>query len=261
MLDIINTLSMWASQWLGRAADFLPVGYAFGAGMVASVNPCGFAMLPAYLGLYMGTVNETVKDQFARLSPARRTFQALSVAAAVSAGFVVLFGIAGLLIAAGGTFIVGAFPWIGFAVGFMLVAAGLWLLAGRDLTTTLGRGLAVRLNARAQGGQGRFFVFGLAYGTASLSCTLPIFLAVVGSAIAVQGIAAAAGQFISYALGMGLVVVALTLGMAFFKQSVASSLRRLLPHFHRLSAALMILAGAYIIYYWLIEGQLAQRLF
>ena len=27
-----------------------PLGYAFIAGMVASVNPCGFVLLPAYLG-------------------------------------------------------------------------------------------------------------------------------------------------------------------------------------------------------------------
>lgn len=37
-----------------RLADYLPMGYAFGAGMVSTVNPCGFAMLPAYLSLYMG---------------------------------------------------------------------------------------------------------------------------------------------------------------------------------------------------------------
>ena len=33
----------------------IPLGYAFGAGMVSTVNPCGFAMLPAYLGLYLGS--------------------------------------------------------------------------------------------------------------------------------------------------------------------------------------------------------------
>src|SRR6266581_3372862 len=42
-------------QGLGAA---LPLGLAFGAGMVAAVNPCGFALLPAYIGLYLGT-NQT----------------------------------------------------------------------------------------------------------------------------------------------------------------------------------------------------------
>ena len=29
--------------------------FAFAAGMASAVNPCGFAMLPAYLGLYLGS--------------------------------------------------------------------------------------------------------------------------------------------------------------------------------------------------------------
>ncbi|MGW8194631.1 MAG: cytochrome c biogenesis CcdA family protein, partial [Desulforhopalus sp.] len=42
------------SQWIGQMADLLPFGYAYGAGMVSAVNPCGFAMLPVYLTLYLG---------------------------------------------------------------------------------------------------------------------------------------------------------------------------------------------------------------
>jgi len=34
--------------------EALPVGYAFGSGMLATVNPCGFALLPAYISLYLG---------------------------------------------------------------------------------------------------------------------------------------------------------------------------------------------------------------
>ncbi|MGA7671260.1 MAG: hypothetical protein WBW04_12620, partial [Nitrolancea sp.] len=41
------------STWLRDLSIALPLGYAFGAGMVAAVNPCGFALLPAYLGLYL----------------------------------------------------------------------------------------------------------------------------------------------------------------------------------------------------------------
>jgi len=257
MLDLINVLSQWASLWLGRLADFLPVSYAFGAGMVATVNPCGFAMLPAYLGLYMGTRAE----QFVQAAPGRRVRQALVVAAAVSAGFVGLFGVTGLLIAASGSFLVGAFPWVGLAVGVLLFLSGLWLLAGHHLTVGAPQQLAARLRAATPGGVRSFFVFGLAYGIASLSCTLPIFLTVVGSSLAVEGLGAAAYQFVSYALGMSLVVTLLTVGLALFKTSLIGVLRRALPYFHALSAALMLLAGAYIVYYWLIEGQLAQALF
>ena len=37
-----------ATEWLTAVADFLPVGWSFGAGMLSTVNPCGFAMLPVY---------------------------------------------------------------------------------------------------------------------------------------------------------------------------------------------------------------------
>lgn len=257
MVELIYTLSQLASTWLGRVADFLPLGYAFGAGMVAAVNPCGFAMLPAYLGLYLGRDEE----RFAQASALQRFAQALTVAAAVSAGFVVLFGVTGLVIGAGGYFVVSAFPWIGLSIGVLLVALGLWLLAGRTLSTGLTEQVAAHLSAPGQKGIRGFFVFGIAYGTASLSCTLPIFLGVVGSAIAVQGYLSGVTQLVSYALGMGLVVVVLTLALALFKGAVVGLLRQTLPYFQFLSAALSILAGVYIVYYWLTAGQLAQAIF
>ena len=257
MTELIYALSQLASTWLGRVADLLPVGYAFGAGMVSTVNPCGFALLPAYLGLYLGRGTE----QFARTSAWRRFTQALLVAAAMTAGFVVLFGVAGLAIAATGTFLVGAVPWIGLGVGVLLAAAGLRLLTGHALYAGLTEQLAARLGNPRQGGIQGYFGFGLAYGTASLSCTLPIFLTVVGSGFAVRGFVAATTQFVSYALGMGLVIAVLTLGLALFRGAMVGMLRKTLPYFQKLSAVLLLLAGAYIVYYWLSVGQLARALF
>ena len=33
--------------------------FAFGAGMVALINPCGFGLLPAYLGVFLGQKEES----------------------------------------------------------------------------------------------------------------------------------------------------------------------------------------------------------
>ena len=123
MVDLVYGLSQLASNWLARVADMLPLGYAFSAGMVSAVNPCGFAMLPAHLGLHL----RTEQKRFAQTSALRRIVHALVVSASVSAGFVVLFGAAGLVIAASGTLVVGAFPWIGLGVGILLAALGSWL--------------------------------------------------------------------------------------------------------------------------------------
>jgi hypothetical protein len=73
----------------------LPVGYAFAAGMVASVNPCGVLMLPTYV-LYQLRTDPTSS------STARRAFKALLLAVVVTAGFIVVFAAAGAIITAGG---------------------------------------------------------------------------------------------------------------------------------------------------------------
>src|ERR687898_3352780 len=104
----------------------LPVGFAFGAGMVAAVNPCGFAMLPAYLSLYLGAREE----EFAKRPAGTRALRALLVGFAVSSGFVLLFAAAGVVVAAGGHALLGGMPWVGLSIGVVLSVLGLWMLAG-----------------------------------------------------------------------------------------------------------------------------------
>jgi cytochrome c biogenesis protein CcdA len=105
-----------------------------------------------------------------------------------------------------------------------------------------------------------YFIFGVSYGTASLSCTLPIFLAVVGTSLAVGGLLAAVGQFALYALGMGLVILLLTLAIALFKGAMVGTLRKALPYIQPISAGLMVLAGSYIVFYWLTIGDLWAKI-
>jgi len=94
-----------------------------------------------------------------------------------------------------------------------------------------------------------FFLFGLAYGAAPLSCTLPAFLAVVGSSLASGGVLAGVGRF--FGVGMAAVLVTLTLALAFLKQGLFKWLRKAAPYVRLASAVLLVLAGAYVIFYWL----------
>ena len=45
----VETLSGSSGSFLGDLGLLAPLGFAFAVGMVSAVNPCGFAMLPAYL--------------------------------------------------------------------------------------------------------------------------------------------------------------------------------------------------------------------
>lgn len=235
-----------ATAWLASLSALLPVGFAFGAGIVAAVNPCGFAMLPAYLSLYLGSEEEG----FEKRSALARTLRAILIGVVVSSGFVLLFGLAGLVIAAGGSAILGTMPWIGVAIGAALISLGLWLLAGRTVYTAAFERVAERIGDPKDMSIRGFFLFGLAYGLASLSCTLPVFLAVMGSSLTAGSFASGTGQFVSYGLGMTSVLIALTLALALFKAGLISRLRRSLPYVQVVSAGLLVVAGVYVIYYW-----------
>ena len=242
----VTGASSSAGGYLEDVSTWFPLGFAFSAGMISAVNPCGFTMLPAYFGLYLGTGSPQARSR----SPIRQFGQALLVGLTVTAGFMLLFAVVGISIGAGAQFVVDAFPWIGLAIGVLLLAAGGWLLAGGTLYNAIGDRLAARIGDPSQASVKGYFLFGLSYGTASLSCTLPIFITVIGGSIAFADVLPSVGQFVLYGLGMGAVILALTLSMALFKAALVEKLRRAMVFFQPLSAALMLAAGAFIIYYW-----------
>jgi cytochrome c-type biogenesis protein len=92
--------------------------------------------------------------------------------------------------------------------------------------------------------------FGVAYGTASLGCTLPIFLSVIGASLASRGSAAALLVIGFYALGMLMVVMALSLAAAFAREGLTARLKSSVPRMHRIGGILLTVAGIYLTYYW-----------
>ncbi len=251
----IESVSSTSATILGRAVRALPWAYALGAGMVAAFNPCGFALLPTYLGLYLGRADGPA----AGTSIVSRVRRAVEVSATVTASFVLLFGVAGLVLSVAASTLARYLPWAGLSIGVLLAVGAGRMLAGGTLYASLGERVGDRFGAGAsRGGVRGYFAYGLAYGTASLSCTLPVFLAVVGSALTVSGFLAAAAQFVLYAAGMGLIITVLTLGVAFFKHAALSRVRTLSRYVEPVSALLLLVAGAYIVYYWLTIGGLLK---
>jgi len=89
----------------------------------------------------------------------------------------------------------------------------------------------------------------MGYGTASLSCTLPVFLAATGGAVT-GSLAGSALSFLAYAAGMGTILTALAVAAALSQQGLARALGRAVPYVNRAGGALLLLAGAYVVYYW-----------
>jgi cytochrome c-type biogenesis protein len=242
-LFLLITLRDGAEAAMSSFANLLPVGYAFAAGMVASVNPCGFFMLPSYISYHLGT--EEVG--FYEAHVANRLGKALLLGGIATVGFIAVFAAVGAIIATGGYWLVTGFPYAGVAIGVAMVGLGLWLLVTKR---SIGIVTANRLSITPQRNLRNVFLFGIGYALGSLSCTLPVFLVVVGSALATRGFLSSFSQFIAYSLGMGTILVAVTLGAALFRGTVARWLHAAIPYVHRMSALFLLGAGAYLIYYW-----------
>lgn len=190
-------------------------------------------MLPAYLGYFIGS-----------RAPTRRS--AVAVGLSVSLGFMVVFVLAGALVASGVRLVIGWIPWFAAMVGLGLVAVGVAELRGRHLFARLpGTSRTSRKDTFAG-----LVGFGASYGVASLSCTLPIFLSLIAGAVASGTFAQSLTVFVAYGAGMSLVVVALTLGLAVGRDRVLRKIRPLASRLSTISGWILILAGAFIVWYW-----------
>jgi cytochrome c-type biogenesis protein len=216
------------------------VALALTSGMLAAINPCGFAMLPAYLSYFLGAQTDR-EDADAGRAVGRAVF----VSMCVTAGFIVTFTVIGLVIVAAGGAILRRTPWITIVIGVTLVAMGIALLAGWHLT--------LRLPQLEKGGRTRgalsMVLFGISYAVASLGCTMPTFLAAASGVLRANNVAGGLPLFVAYAVGMGLVLTGVTVAVALARHSLVGQIRRLLPYVQRIAGGLLVLAGAYVAYY------------
>lgn len=215
-----------------------PLLFAFAAGTVASANPCGFAILPAFFLSYLRSPEK------GEIDPRHRVFQALLAGAAMTAAFALVFGSVGAGMAAGAMVFMAAMPWATLVVGALLMALGIFALSGRPISVRLPDPLA------RQGGYRGPFLFGAAYAIASLSCTAPVFLSVVGASLGGPGLLVRGGMFLAYALGMGTMLTGLALGATLTRGGMHAALRKLAPYVSRVSGGFLFASGAYLVYYW-----------
>ncbi|MBA2325010.1 MAG: cytochrome c biogenesis protein CcdA [Pseudonocardiales bacterium] len=227
--------------------DIGSLGFAVAAGSVAALNPCGFAMRPAYLMLVVAGDSDGAPRRLVAVG------RALAATVVMAAGFVVVFGAFGLLVGPVVAAVQRYLPVVTVIVGVGVIALGVWMVAGHELTVLVpkpGRGAPT---ARL----GSMFGYGLAYAVVSLSCTIGPFLAVTSAGVRDGSIAGTVGAYLGYAGGMALVVGVLATGVALLGAEAATRTRRLLPYVNRAGGGLLVLVGAYVGYYGWYELRLA----
>ena len=221
-----------------------PFALALTAGMAATVNPCGFALLPAYLSAFVGL------DESSNRGTA--VARGLKVSAVLTAGFVAVFGIFGIVI----TRVVGELqrylPWATVVIGIGLVGMGIFLLTGREIVLNIPK----LQRGGSDGTLLSMFLFGVSYAVASLSCTIGPFLAVTSTTFRNENYLSGVFVFVLYGLGMGLVVSVLTMAVALAKDGLVNRFRALLPVMNKVAGVLLVVAGLYVAYYGYYEVRL-----
>ena len=215
---------------------------AVGAGMLAAVNPCGFALLPAYVSLLLAG-----SDSLSRPAAAGR---AVALSVAMTSGFAGVFAVFGLVISPVAGQLQRHLPWFTVVLGVTLALIGVWLAAGRSLSLP-----RLARSPRAKGARPltRSFWsmagFGASYAIASISCTIAPFLAVVVGGFRSGSVLEGLALFVAYAVGMGLVVGTLALATVFASPATVGRLRGAGRWAPRAAGGLLAVAGAYVAYY------------
>ncbi len=220
--------------------DWSIVSLAFAAGLVAALNPCGFAMLPGYLALVVTGGQDRARSA--------ALLRALTATAVMAVGFLLVFGVFALAIAPISLSVQKYLPYATVVIGLALVVMGVMMLAGREI-----RFVMPRVSSSPSEALGSMFVYGIAYAVASLTCTIGPFLAVTFSTFRSDSFIAGVVSYAAYAAGMTVLVGVLAVSTALASSTAVGRFRSLMPVIGRFGGGVMVLMGAYVAYYGVIE--------
>lgn len=217
------------------------VGLSFLRGLAAAVNPCAFVLLPTYLMYFLGLEVGAAGDQRASVR------RALFVSAAVSAGFVAVFVVAGVITNSFTSWLAANAKYVTVVIGAILVLLGGAMLFGYRLP------LAVPSVA---GGDARtvrsMFVYGVGYALASLGCTIGLFMATAFAAP--DSFTEGMVNVLAFAVGMTLIVTALTVSLAVANRGLLRLMRSAMRYVDLVAAAFVLLSGLYLLwYFWVVD--------
>jgi len=218
-------------------------------GAASFFSPCSIAITPAFLA-YLTTGTPPGKDT----RVLSRTV--ISAAGLVALGIVVFYAAAGGIIGMVGSIAYNYLVYFIPVVGAVFILLGALILLGRTgvLAFVERWNPMNRLYARQEIGtpaagtpRKRTLVsFGFAYGAASHTCSLPIFLGILLVPLVTGNYPLAALSVFAYGFAIAfLVVVMMVLG-----QRVFAALRRLGPWLMRITAGLFIGTGVFLFYYF-----------
>jgi len=214
------------------------VYFSFLQGVVAFFAPCAVALLPGYIVAFIS------RNSHSNPGISRQLYRGLKLALLSILGILVVYAIAGGLIIVAAQVLKGYLKWITMGMGVALIMVGTFMVAGKDFSFSINMN-----NPSNQTEAVEAFMFGIAYAIGALGCLFPLFLVVATQALAAPSLWLGASYIGAYFIGISGMMIGIILLSTFAKNWLMKYLRKILPHMESLTGCLLILAGAYVIYY------------
>ena len=226
------------------------LAFPLAAGLIAAFNPCGFAMLPAYLSYFLGLESDNDDNREVGI------LNGLKVSLTLSLGFVFVFAIIGILT---NTIISEASVekqagYITLGIGITLVLLGVAMVAGYHPVLKIPRIQMGTSNRQLPS----IFLFGISYAFVSIGCSAPIFFLTVGGSFSRDGIVNGSAVFISYALGMSIVITVLTIGISIARSSITEKYKSIMKYLNPISGIFLSISGFFLSAYGWWEIQVSR---
>ena len=226
------------------------LAFPLAAGLIAAFNPCGFAMLPAYLSYFLGLESDNDDNRDVGI------LNGLKVSLTLSLGFVFVFAIIGILT---NTIISEASiekqaGYITLGIGIILVLLGVAMVAGYHPVLKIPRIQMGTSNRQLPS----IFLFGISYAFVSIGCSAPIFFLTVGGSFSRDGIVNGSAVFISYALGMSIVITVLTIGISIARSSITEKYKSIMKYLNPISGIFLSISGFFLSAYGWWEIQVSR---
>lgn len=212
--------------------------FSFLAGFGSFFSPCSVALIPAYVGF-------SLKGKESNLSLFLKIKDGLILGFVAALGILSVYSLFAILVSLARNIVAPILFYFALGTGAFLIILGTLMFMGKA------RGLEISLPFKPRTPLAGFLTFGIAFGLGSLGCTLPLFLLVIANALAAQNLVLSLFHFVFFATPIILLIIGFTLASFFAREAVARFLAKFTPVLMKLSALVIILAGAYIIYFQL----------
>ena len=212
---------------------------AFLTGLMSFFAPCAFPLLPGYISYYIGRYES---------GPTLRGSVKAGIASAT--GINGIFALIGAAVAVGGAAVKSYLTYFAPGVGFVIILLGLAMVFGKTESFEKFGGILSSYSSKV-GGRARYsglFMYGVGYGLASMGCQAPVFIALIFAGLASGGALEAFMVFLSFSIGMGsmMLIVSIIVGTA--KMTILERMRKMTPYINRACGVILIIVGAYFLF-------------